>query len=77
MLDIVVSVNNIEKPVCLLRWTGELYPELLAFHHLDPSNKLANVANLYHKGRELTMREIDKCIVVCWNCHILIHRELT
>ena len=42
----------------------------LDFHHKDPTNKINNVANLVrHSSFETLKREIDKCEVLCANCH--------
>ena len=45
----------------------------LDFHHLDPSKKEFSISN--HKGMKLEniKNELDKCILVCSNCHGEIH----
>lgn len=49
----------------------------LEFHHLDPSQKDFGIG---HKGEtrswERVRVELDKCILVCANCHREIHEEL-
>lgn len=49
----------------------------LEFHHIDPTKKDFGIAE---KGRtmswERTKLELDKCIMVCANCHREIHEEL-
>lgn len=48
----------------------------LAFHHIDPSKKdfsISDSGNSY--GWESVKKEIDKCILVCLNCHGEIHYE--
>lgn len=49
----------------------ENYPRCLDFHHLDEKKKRACVSNLVHRGcgKETILKEIDKCIVLCSNCH--------
>lgn len=49
---------------------GESDPLLLDFDHIS-DNKLANVSKLVHNTRSLKViqKEIDKCEVVCANCH--------
>ena len=46
----------------------------LEFHHLDPNEK---DFNLSHKGHtrswEANKAELDKCILLCSNCHREIH----
>jgi hypothetical protein len=48
---------------------GEDYPACLVFHHI--SNKDDNIGNLIRLGwsKERILEEIDKCEVLCANCH--------
>ena len=47
----------------------------LQFHHLDPKEKdFAISARSY--SLERLKKEVDKCIMVCANCHIETHEEL-
>jgi DNA invertase Pin-like site-specific DNA recombinase len=47
----------------------------LHFHHIDPSTKEFNIGSSnYNMDRMLI--EVDKCILVCSNCHSEIHEEL-
>ena len=49
----------------------------LSFHHLDPKKKNFGVAaNGMTRSWEKTRKEIDKCILVCSNCHMEIHEGL-
>jgi len=41
----------------------------LDFHHKNPSIKSFTISNNYHKKWEILKEELDKCIVVCKNCH--------
>jgi hypothetical protein len=47
----------------------------LEFHHDGSREKDFNVADMIHSGlsRAAIMREIDKCIVLCSNCHQITH----
>lgn len=46
----------------------------LDFHHLDPATKERRVtARMWKSG--LGFNEINKCILVCKNCHMEIHEE--
>ena len=48
----------------------------LDFHHVNPKNKKFNLklANL-HKKDTLVVEEVNKCILVCRNCHGEIHEK--
>lgn len=50
--------------------------EALEFHHLDPNKKEINISNSSIHDIELFKKEIDKCILVCSNCHKEIHAEI-
>lgn len=48
----------------------------LAFHHLDPSKKDFGLSkNGLTRSWEKTKEELDKCVLVCHNCHAEIHDE--
>lgn len=49
----------------------------LAFHHVDPTQKDFQIAQKgYTRAWETVRLELDKCILVCNNCHGEIHEEL-
>jgi hypothetical protein len=53
---------------------GENDHVCLDFHHVDPTKKDINVSKLTTCGSwKRIMKEIDKCVVVCANCHRKIH----
>lgn len=46
----------------------------LEFHHIDPKGKDFGIgANGYTKSWEKVKKELDKCVLVCSNCHREIH----
>lgn len=49
--------------------------KLLQFHHKDPSSKLFKISELCNRGYidDTLNTELDKCSVLCANCHILLH----
>ena len=48
----------------------------LDFHHEDPTEKEHNVNRLVSDGRfKKAYAEIEKCIVLCANCHRIHHFE--
>lgn len=44
-------------------------PIVLEFDHLDPSTKTNNVSNMLSLSWKTIQTEIDKCDIVCANCH--------
>lgn len=48
----------------------------LDFHHTDPSEKEGALSRMISSNsREAVLSEIEKCIVVCRNCHADIHHQ--
>lgn len=48
----------------------EYHPFVMEFHHRDPSTKLDTVGNLIQKAsRQRVIDEIEKCDLLCANCH--------
>lgn len=52
---------------------GEDHPAVLQFHHTN--NKSATITQLVQRGVGLpTLRqELDKCMLLCANCHLIFH----
>ena len=48
----------------------------LCFHHIDPTGKDMAVAKLRVASVDKLVKEIEKCIVVCANCHAEIHERI-
>lgn len=48
-------------------------PPVYDFHHLDPTEKEFNIGSLTGCSDEIIDKELEKCILVCSNCHRLIH----
>ncbi len=50
------------------------YQGALEFHHLDPSKKDFEMSNFSrHPLNEEAIKELDKCILLCANCHRMKH----
>ena len=48
----------------------------LEFHHTDPNEKDFNIAYKgYTRAWEKVKIELDKCVLLCANCHREIHEE--
>ena len=54
---------------------GENHPAVLDFHHRNSDEKEFTVANFGCKSIKKLEVEIDKCIVLCSNCHRKLHWE--
>jgi hypothetical protein len=52
---------------------SEKDPRCLDFHHKEGSNKVMTVSQMCSFGKEKLFSEIEKCVIVCSNCH----RKLT
>lgn len=44
----------------------------LVFHHVNPSKKEFGIASNY-RGWDKTKKELDKCVLLCSNCHMEEH----
>lgn len=41
----------------------------LEFHHVDPSSKLFGIGSGDTRGWQVVKSELDKCVLLCSNCH--------
>lgn len=48
-------------------------PPVMHFHHRNPTDKIIEVAKLVQHKTDTLQAEIDKCDVICANCHIIRH----
>ena len=46
------------------------------FHHRDPNEKEGSPSRLMYSNWEKLSKEIDKCDLLCSNCHKITHWEL-
>jgi len=46
----------------------------LEFHHIDPKTKKFNISCYKGHSRKTLLEEIEKCIVLCSNCHKKEHK---
>jgi len=55
---------------------GENHIACLEFHHTDPTKKEGNVSQMAKKlSTKKLLEEIEKCIVLCANCHRKEHYQ--
>ena len=52
------------------------YPDVLEFHHRDPEQKEASWNKMRLWGQTKLLTELDKCDILCANCHREVHVEL-
>ncbi|WP_224333358.1 homing endonuclease associated repeat-containing protein [Haloprofundus halobius] len=54
---------------------SEHHPACLDFHHLDPDTKEKSISKMitYGYGKTRLREEIDKCELLCANCHRKLH----
>lgn len=53
---------------------------VLEFHHKDPTLKEHKISTLLNAGKAkdtILYKELDKCVVLCSNCHKIEHYNLT
>lgn len=48
----------------------------LQFHHRDPDEKDFQIAGNHCRSWETIQRELDKCDLLCSNCHCEVHEEI-
>lgn len=53
----------------------ENHPATLDFHHIDSKTKDGTIANMVSEGYSTVsiLKEINKCIILCKNCHAKEH----
>lgn len=56
------------------RRCGEKNPWCLDLHHIDPADKTTEVSKLKGTNQTQIDAEIEKCEVLCANCHRIEHR---
>lgn len=50
--------------------------DALEFHHIDPTQKEFHLGERRGLSMDKLKVELDKCILICRNCHTEIHAEL-
>ncbi len=64
------------KKNCKCSKCGESRWWVLDFHHVDPDKKEDSIHNLLRNStKEKVKEEINKCIVLCANCHRDLHYQ--
>lgn len=70
LIELSIWFRELKSRLTCIR-CGENHPATLDFHHRDPSSKVAAVSEGVRDGwkRERILAEIEKCDVLCANCH--------
>lgn len=57
---------------------GETNPVVLEFHHTDPNTKSGTISQMIRvtKNWQCIQEEINKCIVLCANCHRIVTAKM-
>lgn len=57
---------------------GQRHPATLQFHHLNSEDKVFNISDAAQRGTSLDRikKEMQKCIVLCANCHLIRHYNM-
>ncbi len=69
----IAESYSCQNPKCA--WDKPLESFQLDFHHFDPSQKVIEVAKMESWSYSRIEEEINKCIVLCKNCHAEVHRR--
>ena len=60
---------------CNLKLENTHY-SVFEFHHRNPEEKDVNFAKIKYQKWDVIQKEIDKCDLLCANCHRITHAEL-
>lgn len=52
------------------------YSGALQFHHLNPSQKEFTISARTNRSKQELYEEVDKCILICSNCHQELHQHI-
>ncbi|HJX50514.1 MAG TPA: HNH endonuclease signature motif containing protein [Candidatus Nanoarchaeia archaeon] len=66
-------VLSYKKDKCCELCGYKEYPEILQFHHKNRKDKSFTIGRKYGKNLKLIKAEMDKCILLCPNCHSWLH----
>ena len=55
---------------------GEFHPAAFEFHHINPKEKDRDPSKMMGMSKEKLFAELDKCVLLCANCHRLEHHKL-
>lgn len=65
------AVKYLGKKCAHCGWQGN--QAAFQFHHTDPHKKDFLIGNVANRKWEIVKQEIEKCILLCANCHMIHH----
>lgn len=76
--ELVRWVYEYKRDNCECESCGETHPGCLEFHHVDEEEKEFDVSRRANRGHSIEniKKEIDRCVVLCANCHRKHHYEV-
>jgi len=60
---------------CCNRCGNTYHPSIYEFHHIDPTTKDRDPSKMMQLSKQKLQDELDKCILLCANCHRLEHHQ--
>jgi hypothetical protein len=66
-------INNYKKDKQCQYCKYNKYPQILQFHHLRDKRKEIYKLKSHGYSIQTINKEINKCILLCPNCHAIIH----
>lgn len=73
-IRLMEELTDCKCSVCGLGYDGK-NGAVFQFHHTDPDEKEFQIGRaLINKAWEAVVEEASKCVLVCSNCHHVIHR---
>lgn len=66
---------NLLKLTLKCKLCGESHVSCLQFHHTDKNEKEFSICEMISMSKERMKIEIEKCVVLCANCHFKLHYD--
>ncbi len=54
---------------------GTFHPAVYEFHHTDPESKERDPSKMLSLSKERLVSELNKCVLLCANCHRMAHHS--
>jgi ribosomal protein L30E len=64
------------KGGCCVRCGYHKSTRALSFHHVDATKKDFSIGGAHSRQWESIKAELDKCLLLCANCHMEVHEQL-